>query len=321
MTTEEWIQQYNTLNNSFKKRLIFRLGVDSGFFSEYNNMILAMLYCLKHNIRFELYSDHARFALRDGWNDFFLPFEAVNTQRINKDYSLRPYIIEQSTEAPLQKIIKYRYITAAYKWFFGVDYMTQDLWDFHRDPAFAQETFTIPELGFQQTPLLIATQQVINAFWRYNAQSAPIVASFTESIQLPSEYICLHVRAGDKFTETKTYDFGEYMVPAMQFSSNQTAFVMTDDYTVVEQLRSQYTGWQFHTLCTPSERGYFHTEFVKQDKQAKFEHHLRLFAELDIAAGCTKFIGTYSSNIGMFMGMRIGPDRCHCLDFKDWVIW
>ncbi|MDF7810198.1 hypothetical protein [Hymenobacter sp. YC55] len=321
MTTEEWLQQYNKLNNSFKQRLIFRLGVDSGFFSEYNNMILALLYCLKYGIRFELYSDHARFALRDGWQDFFLPFGAINTQHINKDYSLRPYIIEQSREAQLQKVIKYRYITAAYKFLFGIDYMTQDLWAFHRDQAFAQSIFNIPELGFNQTPLLAATQQIIKAFWRYNAQSAPIINSFTNSVQLPDEYISLHVRAGDKFTEAKMYDFSEYMIPAAKFSVNNEAFIMTDDYTVIEQLQQQYPQWRFHTLCTPSERGYFHRDFVKQDRYFKYMQHLKLFATIDICADSTKFIGTYSSNPGMYMGMRIGPERCHCLDFDEWLIW
>lgn len=321
MTTEEWLDRYYTLNNSFKKRLVFRLGVDSGFFSEYNNMILALLYCLKYGIRFELYSDHTHFALRDGWNDFFIPFGATNTQRINKDYNLRPYIIEQSKEAPLQKLVKYRYITAAYKLLFGLDYLTQDLWACHRDPAFAQATFTVPELGFKQTPLLEVTQQFISALWRYNAQCAPVIASLTNSIQLPAEYLCLHVRAGDKFTETKTYDFSQHMIPADRFSTNKTAFVMTDDYTTVEKLQEQYHGWEFHTLCSPSERGYFHKSFVKQDKQAKYQHYLRLFAAIDIAAGATKFIGTYSSNPGMYMAMRIGPERCFCLDFDKWLIW
>ncbi|WP_022823985.1 hypothetical protein [Hymenobacter norwichensis] len=320
MTTDEWLNRYYALNQSFSKRLIFRLGVDSGFFSEYNNMLLALLYCLKHGIRFELYSDHTHFALRDGWNDFFVPFGAANTQRINKDYNLRPYIIEQSKEAPLQKLVKYCYITAAYKLLFGVDYLTQDLWAHHRNPSFAHTTFTIPELGFEQTPLLEATQWFIKALWNYNQPSGQAIAQLTQTVVLPAEYISLHIRAGDKFTETKMYDFSEYMVPATRFSANQTAFVMTDDYTVVEQLRKQYTDWQFHTLCLPSERGYFHKAFVKQDRQAKYQHHLQLFAAIDITAGATKFIGTYNSNPGMYMGMRIGPERCFCLDSDEWVL-
>lgn len=322
MTNNEWLVRYHKINDSFQKKLVFRLGVDSGFFSEYNNMVLAMLYCLKHQIKFELYSDHTHFALRDGWNDFFIPFTNPNTQPINKNYNLRPYIIEQSKEAPLQKKIKYQYITAAYKTLFGVNYLTQDLWTYHRDPAFAQTTFTVPALAMHNMPLLEATQMLIRAFWQYNTQSAPIVAQFIASANLPADdYVSIHVRAGDKFTEIEMFDFSEYMDRAAAFSSNQTAFIMTDDYTVVEQLRLQYPGWIFYTLCEPTERGYFHGNFVRQDKPSKYRHHLRLFAEIDIAVASTKFIGTYSSNIGMFMGMRKGAAHCECIDFEQWLIW
>ena len=322
MTTSEWLTNYYALNNSFKKRLIFRIGVDSGFFSNYNNLVLALLYCLKHRIRFELYSERAEYASRDGWDDFFVPFGNANHQRINKDYNLRTYIIEQSTEAPLQKFVKYRLITAAYKRLFGIDYLTQDLWPYHRNPAFAQATFTIPELGFHNTPLLVATQQVIRAFWRYNEVSAPVVAGFVAAARLPAdEYISIHVRAGDKFTETEVYDFSEYMAPASQLARNRNAFILTDDYTVLEQLRAQYPDWSFYTLCEPTERGYFHRDFVRQSQEFKHRQHLKLFANMDICAASTTFIGTYSSNPGMFMGMRIGPERCHCLDFAQWQLW
>ena len=322
MTTNKWLANYYKLNNSFQKKLVFRLGVDSGFFSEYNNMVLAMLYCLKHQIKFELYSGHTHFTLHDGWNDFFLPFGNPNTQLINKDYNLRPYIIEQSREAPLKKAVKYRFITAAYKTLFGIGYLTQDLWAQHRDPAFAQETFTVPALKMQNMPLLSATQQLIRALWQYNEQSALIVARLVSSAKLPTtDYVSIHVRAGDKFTEVKAAGFGQYMDLAARFSNNQTAFVMTDDYTVVEQLRLQYPAWKFYTLCEPTERGYFHRDFVRQDKAYKYHHHLRLFAELDIAAASAKFIGTYSSNVGMFVGMRKGEEQCACVDFERWLIW
>ena len=321
MTTDEWRANYYNLNSSFKKKLVFRLGVDSGFFSEYNNMILAMLYCLKHGISFSLYSDYSNISISDSWDDFFIPFNNKNRHIINKNYNLRPYIIKQSKEASLQKLVKYKYITMAYKILYGVSYLTQDLWAYHRSSAFANEIFHLPKLGLYDAPLLEATQAVIRTFWHYNATSAPIVARFIDSVGLPDEYISLHVRAGDKFTETKMYDFSTYMLPAQQLSSNKRAFIFTDDYTVIEQLRDQYADWHFYTLCDPSERGYFHRDFVHLDKKIKYIQHLKLFANMDICAEASKFIGTYSSNPGMYMGMRIGPERCHCIDFDKWVLW
>lgn len=321
MNVSEWVATYTKLNNSFSKKLVFRIGVDSGYFSNYNNLILALLYCLKHRIKFVLYADHSHFAFQDGWSDFFLPFPSINTNRINKDYNLRPYIIELSTEPKLQKTIKYQYITSVYKTLFGIDYLTQDLWDNHRDQSFVSETIHVPELELHHAPLLKATQVVIRTFWRYNASSAPIVAGFINSLTLPAEYVSIHIRAGDKFTEANTFDLSEYMIPAERFSRTKQAFILTDDYMIMEQLFAQYPDWQFYSLCESTERGYFHNEFVQQTQEFKYRQHLKLFANMDICAGSTTFIGTYSSNPGMYMGMRIGPERCHCLDFDHWLIW
>lgn len=66
------IQKYKEVNDSFSYwKLIFHLGCDSGFYSEFNNMVLAMIYCLKSQIRFSMYSADANFGYKDGWQDYF----------------------------------------------------------------------------------------------------------------------------------------------------------------------------------------------------------------------------------------------------------
>ena len=54
-------QDYEALNRSYSREFVYHLGCEAGFFSEYNNMVLAMLYCAKHHIRFALYSSDANF--------------------------------------------------------------------------------------------------------------------------------------------------------------------------------------------------------------------------------------------------------------------
>lgn len=44
------VNNYIRLNNSFDKSVIFRLGISGGFFSEYNNMLVCMLYCMQHKL-------------------------------------------------------------------------------------------------------------------------------------------------------------------------------------------------------------------------------------------------------------------------------
>ena len=45
-------EAYRRLNESYHPILVFHIGDSAGFFSDYNGMILAMLYCLKHHIQY-----------------------------------------------------------------------------------------------------------------------------------------------------------------------------------------------------------------------------------------------------------------------------
>ena len=47
---------------------------------------------------------------------------------------------------------------------------------------------------------------------------------------------------------------------------------------------------------------------------------ITLFATMEILNRAELFVGTYSSNMGMFMGMR-NPSICRGVDFDHWLIW
>ena len=59
MNPNDLATRYHLLNSSFKKTMIYHIGIDAGFFTEYTYMLHAMLYCLQHKIQFKLYSDDA----------------------------------------------------------------------------------------------------------------------------------------------------------------------------------------------------------------------------------------------------------------------
>ena len=97
------ISDYRKVNESYHRRLIYHAGIDCGYFVELNYMINAMLYCLEHGLRFQIYFDalssaghpprglstsqfsvlslsprahkHSPRGLPgEGWTEFFLPF-------------------------------------------------------------------------------------------------------------------------------------------------------------------------------------------------------------------------------------------------------
>ena len=54
--------------------------------------------------------------------------------------------------------------------------------------------------------------------------------------------------------------------------------------------------------------------------EEKDRNMITLFATMEILNRAELFVGTYSSNMGMFMGMR-NPSICRGVDFDHWLIW
>ena len=48
------VVSYRRVNEAFRRRMVYYVGVDCGLFVEMNYMVNAMLYCLSHRIRFQL---------------------------------------------------------------------------------------------------------------------------------------------------------------------------------------------------------------------------------------------------------------------------
>lgn len=313
-TDNKWLKSYALLNSSFKEKMVFRLGADAGYFSEFNNMILAIVYCLKNRIKFELYSSSNYYSNNNSWTDFFIPFCDLNYSKSNEVINLRPYQIDNH--------FNYRFKKIYFKLINNIDYLTQDLWpEFHdKGNEFAKQIFNIPELGLKNLSLLQITQLIIDNIWTYNNKSEDIVDKIKNEITLPSNYISVHIRSGDKFLEKELFLMNEYMNVVAQIDCNDI-FVLTDDYTIIENLINNYPKYNFFTLCKQSERGYFHKNFVQMSDDVKYQSHLRLFASIDLCAKSEKFIGTFSSNPGMYMGMRIGEEKCIGIDYNHWLVW
>jgi len=83
------ITEYRKLNDSYKRTLVFHFGSGAGFFSEYNNMLKAIAYCLVHKIKFVLYSADATFASGKGWTDFFEPFCEEDINPLHSKFNKR----------------------------------------------------------------------------------------------------------------------------------------------------------------------------------------------------------------------------------------
>lgn len=127
-------------------------------------------------------------------------------------------------------------------------------------------------------------------------------------MNLPSNFIGFHIRGGDKFVEHKLEKCATYIKKAEQFSPLEDAFLLTDDYTIFETLKAEYPNWNFHTLTHPSERRYFHNDFLEKSANEKRQDLIKLFSAMEILRASNVFIGTFSSNPGMFF--RYVHEQC-----------
>jgi hypothetical protein len=312
-------KKYNKLNDSYKKTLVFHLGRDAGFFSEYNCMILAILYCLQHNIRFVLYSKDANFAYKNGWDDYFEPFCASTTCIIHKYLNVRSFpnlnFRKISTIKWNIKILFLKIGVFVFKLMHTNIYLTQDIWPHLFYQKMKDEEFIIPELGIHGD-FVHACNKLVELTWNYNPHIKKEIYNLISIINIPDNYISCQIRGGDKNLEYDLLPIEDYIKRITNHSDTKTVFVLTDDYRIIEILKSDYDTWNWYTLCDPSEKGYYHSIFKKNKLTSKKQQLIRLFSSIEIINKSELFIGTKTSNPSMFISIY-NPKITIGVDYND----
>jgi len=299
---------YPAHNDRFRKSLVYRVGGSVGFFGEYINMLLAILYCLDNGIRFTIYSGDANFGCRNGWTDYFEAFCAEsrrayhakqNLRYIGKTFFLKCYDLVRPV--------------------LNLPYLTQDLWPSIR--LLEDKIYDIPEVGISGCTLREALAHVSRHVWRYNPETMEEVSRLTASVPIDGRFVGFHIRRGDKYQEYPLFPLDLYIRRAEELTGIRNAFVLTDDYRVIRLLRDKYPSWTFSTLCDPDEEGYFHDDFVKLSRQTIRNNLVKLFASVELLSHSEYFVGTLSASPGCYLGLRMDPARCRYLDFNEWGRW
>lgn len=294
-----------------RKTLVFHLGKEAGFYSEFNNMVLCILYCYKHEINFKLYSKDATFGYRDGWTDFFEPFCEEVTESLHSLYNIR-----QPINIPCSLFYKIK--KNFYKRWYKFNFYTYDLWLNFHNRDFEKERFIIDNCDMN---ILEASKYIIDKIWRYNLKTQTKIDNLIRKAALPTAYVGLHIRRGDKIIEHPEEDLAQYMIKLGKYSNVTDVFVYTDDYDVICLLKEHYPNYTFYTLVDESDRGYFHHEFIKKGSEYKNKALLKMFASIDLLSRAEYCVGTFSTNPGMFLGMRMPKGRMIGVDYDTWRIW
>ncbi|MCF8413145.1 MAG: hypothetical protein K9G44_06985 [Melioribacteraceae bacterium] len=303
------LEVYNKINRSYKKKLVFNFGSEAGFYSEFNNMVFAILFCLKYRYRFILYSFDAQFKVYLGWDDYFEPFCDSTNFSFHQRYNSRNNIPIVSRRDLIYKKL--------YKLLNPNTFLTQQLWPEFFNPEFEKEQFDIPELGIKGN-LRESSRKIVEMIYNFNSPTKRKINSIIDQLNLPKNYASVHIRRGDKKSEVEFLQTSVYIDKLKQETDLKSIFVLTDDYAVFKKLKSDHPEFIYYSLIEKNEKGYFHDNFVRLDKEEIQRKMLLLFSSMEIICNSECFVGAYTNNPGLFAAMRLADNKIHSIQKASW---
>lgn len=295
----EFWQKYNKINESYNEICIY-VGIGTGFFSEFNHIIMAILYCLVNKIKFKLYLINAsNFSNDKGWEEFFIPF--CNELIYNADTEFNNlFNFHKNDIEVLLPIIKQKY---------GINYFTPDIFDKMRDRDFFDSHFSIKELGIDGN-IYHAFGIIAKNIFKFNSETKNEIDKLIKDINLPEKYVSFHIRAGDKITEFELIEPEKYIKSLKKYSDIKDIFISTDDYSIIKKLQNKYGSYyNIYTLTNKNEFGYNQGDFESLNKKDKYNHLIKLFASIEILLNSQLCIGSYTTNPSIFVGAILGKSK------------
>ena len=119
-------------------------------------------------------------------------------------------------------------------------------------------------------------------------------------------YVSIYVRRGDKVegdhTEMEAADLDKVIASTGIKSGN--VFVMTDDYSVVEEIRRLLPDCKVTTLTSPDTRGSFHDNMRNNTAEEQRQHGEELFSSLEVFRNGTRGWADGRSNMGRLLKLQ-----------------
>ena len=301
------LEDYQKLNESFHKRLIYHVGIDCGFSVELNYMLNAMLYCVANGYRFQLYSEDANFGTGTGWTEYFRPFCVEVHESFHHQYNLhRPpqwrRIITNAirTKSPSFFFWKLKFMLKsfmghwlAYRAYGEYVWLSQDV---ASDP---DKHYHIPALGLDCS-YYEAYTIFAKMIWRAQPEVQQQIEDTRLRLQLPQDYSGVQIRGGDKAKEAQLIT-GRQIIQALHPEDGTCIFALADNYLQLKRVRSEFPKMRIVSLCLPMDQGYCHQTFSSSDPQEKKAAIIRLIVSIDLLLHARKFAGSISTGPSVFI--------------------
>jgi hypothetical protein len=296
-------KEYRRINESFQKRLIFHVGFGGGLYSELDSMMEFMLFCYQNHIRFELYADDANFSKQGGagWEELFEPFCPINHDPLNRKANYRPTDF-LSQMRPHRLWVKGYYYPKKLKRNTGADYLTQDLWCMCISDEFKKARIQWSLFGMDgtnETEFAKLSSVAICPKPEIREKMDMLLAG----LSLPEHYISIQVRGGDKYLEYDKLVEADVFIEKIERLGLDTKhiFVFTDDYRNVTYIKEKRPDWNIMTLTREDERGYYNSEFNRQDWEFRKANLIKLLAIIEVCVKADIHIGSNQSCVDMYL--------------------
>lgn len=302
------------------KKIIYSL-THRGLYSELVNLALAKVYADKYNYRLLVNSRNWNSKIDNGLSDWFIPY-------FEETHSILTYQEKiYNNERPW--IGKIYYNPSAF-WGYWRERLYNKIYNiFNPTALLSKESFQRMHSGdflsqYSEGELLNAVSNSFKKFYNYNALTQNSISEKKQYINIPDNYISVHIRRGDKIVtgEMEDLDLNIYAdaIRKNSYISNNI-YIATDDVTVISYISKKLDDTDIkiyynkeNKLKGFDEKTYnLKSDFVRRDEV------LNMLFDMDMMINSSFFIGTFSSNVGCVVAMYLGLDKCYSIDVS-WKI-
>ena len=302
------------------KKIIYSL-THRGLYSELVNLALAKVYADKYNYRLLVNSRNWNSKIDNGLSDWFIPY-------FEETHSILTYQEKiYNNEKPW--IGKIYYNPSAF-WGYWRERLYNKIFKFFSPTALlSKESFQRMHSGdflsqYSEGELLNAVSNSFKKFYKYNALTQNSISEKKQYINIPDNYISVHIRRGDKIVtgEMEDIDLNIYADTIRKYSYiSNNIYIATDDVTVISYISKKLSDIDTNIYYNKENKlkGFDEKTYNLKSDSVRRDEVLNMLFDMDMMINSSFFIGTFSSNVGCVVAMYLGLDKCHSIDVS-WKI-
>lgn len=302
------------------KKIIYSL-THRGLYSELVNLALAKVYADKYNYRLLVNSRNWNSKIDNGLSDWFIPY-------FEETHSILTYQEKiYNNEKPW--IGKIYYNPSAF-WGYWRERLYNKIYKiFNPTALLSKESFQRMHSGdflsqYSEGELLNAVSNSFKKFYIYNALTQNNISEKKQYINIPDNYISVHIRRGDKIVtgEMEDINLNIYVdaIRKYRYISNNI-YIATDDVTVISYISKKLSDTDIKIYYNKENKlkGFDEKTYNLKSDSVRRDEVLNMLFDMDMMINSSFFIGTFSSNVGCVVAMYLGLDKCHSIDVS-WKI-